>query len=566
MADGMAYDFLTERLLSVRGAGGVVGKLSLPEVLRRLATGQIEAFTALRRHQRQAWYCFLAQLGAMVLHREGIGAADLPATTEEDWLTWLRNRTDGDAPWCLVVDDLSQAAIFQPPVPDPGFVRAGKEDKEKAWDVVGTPNELDVLDTARNHDVKMSLLAEAEPEHWLFALCTLQTTVGNLSGFYKSVARLGSTDGDRPMAGFVPGRGWGQRWQRDVAVALERREQLVKETQTAGRIELLWTEPWGRTLAVKNAKKGAELCDDQVSWTALDPYCIEVARRVRMAAVNETLVCRKTSMNEPRVAEPARIAGVGLRDIWLPLERVERRLPKKGAPIEVSHRAWVVGTSGLGYRRVVDLLFPRADGSGPQRCLPVDGDTGLHVSVHARAHDDKGKSAGLHERWVPIPAPHRNRFRAMAPDDPLAVRARELVKDAGNAQDDVLAPALRVLLGSGRRPEDEDAKQREALQKRLRHCVQAFDHAVDEQFFTLLGWNAEGDDLDTARQAWRRVLCALCDAHLARAAASMPIAGLRRERALATAEAVLCGRARRAGLLPADIDATMDEDAAEEVQ
>ena len=65
------YNILTEPLIRMVKSNGSHDEASLPEVYAALMADKVEAFPALRPHQRHAWHAFLVQLGAMAMHRAG---------------------------------------------------------------------------------------------------------------------------------------------------------------------------------------------------------------------------------------------------------------------------------------------------------------------------------------------------------------------------------------------------------------------------------------------------------------------------------------------------------------
>ena len=144
---------------------------SLPEVYAALAADEVEAFPALRPHQRHAWHAFLVQLGAMSMRRAGISD---PPEDEAAWADLIRGLTPefpDDEPWQLVVDDITKPAFMQPPTSSP--------DLEKDYKgVVSTPDELDMLVTSKNHDLKAAAATHASADDWIFALVDLQTMEG----------------------------------------------------------------------------------------------------------------------------------------------------------------------------------------------------------------------------------------------------------------------------------------------------------------------------------------------------------------------------------------------------
>lgn len=64
-------NLLTEPLFRLTTTDGT-RKGTLPDVYAALMADEVEAFPALRPHQRHAWHAFLVQLGAMALHRADI--------------------------------------------------------------------------------------------------------------------------------------------------------------------------------------------------------------------------------------------------------------------------------------------------------------------------------------------------------------------------------------------------------------------------------------------------------------------------------------------------------------
>jgi len=173
-----AFNLLTHPL----SHAAPLGYLSLPGLMAALARApdEVESFPALRPHQGPAWHMFLVQLAALALHRAG--KLDIPEQ-EDDWLSLVRGLTPGfaeDEPWCLVVDDRSKPAFLQPPVPE--GVKVAKP--------VSTPDALDLLITARNHDLKQKTARQAEAQDWVFALVSLQTGGGFGGRGNYGVARM----------------------------------------------------------------------------------------------------------------------------------------------------------------------------------------------------------------------------------------------------------------------------------------------------------------------------------------------------------------------------------------
>ena len=69
---------LTDPVIRCDASDGSRVGASLPDVYAELMSDAIDAFPALRPHQRHAWHAFLVQLGAMALHRAGASEPSTP--------------------------------------------------------------------------------------------------------------------------------------------------------------------------------------------------------------------------------------------------------------------------------------------------------------------------------------------------------------------------------------------------------------------------------------------------------------------------------------------------------
>ncbi len=65
------------------------------------------------------------------------------------------------------------------------------------------PDAIDVLITSRNHDLKAARCANSEPEHWLFALVSLQTMQGFPGAGKYGISRMNGGFASRPAVGLV---------------------------------------------------------------------------------------------------------------------------------------------------------------------------------------------------------------------------------------------------------------------------------------------------------------------------------------------------------------------------
>ena len=190
-------NLLHDRLIRVRMKDGTAESLTLPGVYAALQTDRVADFPSLRPHQRHAWHAFLAQLAVIALDRTG--SRSFPATSVA-WEAALRALTPqyaADEPWTLIVEDPTLPAFMQCPAPN------GLEEYRK---LVETPDDLDLLVSSKNHDVKQTVALNSAPEDWLFALVDLQTMAGVLGRGNYGIARMNGGFSSRPCLGLAPAR------------------------------------------------------------------------------------------------------------------------------------------------------------------------------------------------------------------------------------------------------------------------------------------------------------------------------------------------------------------------
>lgn len=492
------HDLLEDRFLGVTFAGGRRESKTLPEVLHLLGGGdEIEGFTALQAHQQHAWHAFLVQLAAVALQR---GGEEKPSQRPETWrellLALTRRRHEA---WTLVVPDLSLPGFMQPPVPE-GELDAFKTTIER-------PDELDVLVTSKNHDVKAARSSRARPEHWAYALVSLQTMQGFSGRMNYGIARMNGGVGSRPGLGLSPGHSLGARFKRDVEALLAARDTIAadREYPRRGGIALLWLESW-------NGRTPLEL-------QALDPYFIEICRRVRLAEIDGRLLARASPTDASRVEAGGVRGNTG--DPWTPVHKTEGK-------------AFTATELGFAYRVVHRLMGDEYVQGVAQEPRPGEQDLVLVASVLARG---MGKTGGYHERRVPVPAAATRWLRAPDRRAALAERARARVQLVADVQRQVLKPAILVLLQGA--PGKLNFKD-----ERGDRWLAAHDADVDAVFFERLWADLERPP-EEGRRAWAKLVLDLARERLRDAMESAPVPSMRRFRAMADAERVFEGAARK---------------------
>jgi len=495
----MTHSLLNDPLFQVRLPDETVQGYSLPAILHRLSEDNILSFEALQAHQQQAWHSFLVQLAAMAVARETDGTYPDTAAAWSDALVGL---ADGEeTAWHLVVPDVSRPAFLQPPVPE------GSLDDARYKADVPTPDQLDVLITSKSHDVKARRIRHPRPEHWIYALVTLQTMEGFLGRGNYGIVRMNGGFGNRPMLGFANDLAWGRRFSRDVDVLLSEHEALADRYTLDGHA-LLWIEPWDGTK------------DSAIPLEACDPYFLEICRRIRFTAEDNDLVCWRTNTKGQRVDAPDSLNG-DTGDPWTPIEKS-------------SGKALTLPGEGFTYDRLQDIVL-EGEYARPSALQFRDSDEG-HVYLVARALvRGQGKTEGLHHRIVPVPAAASRWLREKSRREKLAQRARSRVEQVTQVRRSVLYPAIGTLLGGG----DTDAIDFEDVAPWL----DAFDRAVDARFFESLWASVEMSDSEALKQ-WQSLLWEEAQTQFEDAKDHAPSSSTRYWRARSSARSIFHATAR----------------------
>lgn len=502
LSSKIRFNLLTEPLIRVRIAGAEKG-MSLPEVLEALGGDQEVVFVGLRPHQKHAWHAFLVQLTAMALHNAG---EDHPSQTSERWNELLRGISNGeDEAWCLVIDDVSKPAFMQPPVPEESI-------DPRTWRSMATPGALDLLVTTKNHDVKARLITSPEADHWVFALVSLQTMQGYSGPKNFGIARMNSGSGSRPGVGFAENPGWNSRFVRDVPILINSRDDFVKEPwpySNRGGHCLLWTLPWDGASAL-------DLAD-------CDPYFVEICRRIRLTRKGGEVLALRLPTPAARVAAKELKGVTG--DPWTPVE-----IDATGA------KALTVSASGFNYRLLQRLLFSGDYRHGVTwRQKEETGDLLLLASAMTRG---QGKTEGLHQRQLRIPAPACGLMGTSEGRDRLSRLSRQQVEISDIVRRKVLHLALcQVTQGA---PE-EDLDFRDI---RTERWLSNLDHGIDAIFFERLFAHLKMS-VDAAADEWASELIDLALEQLEDALRSTPQPSIRHYRIESAAKGLFFGQARK---------------------
>jgi CRISPR system Cascade subunit CasA len=455
----------------------------------------VRDFPALRPHQRHPWHAFLVQLAAIALH--AAERAD-PFETEAEWRAALLTLTPQDpdgAAWCLVAPP-GRPALLQPPTPDASVI---------GWKPVNAADELDMLMTSKNHDLKAGRACRATPDDWLFALISLQTQDGRPGPGNLGISRMNSSYGSRPGVGVAASQRPGARWLRDLAALLVQRA-TVAETRSLkedGGLALVWLVPWDGSTSLP--------------FNSLDPFYIEVCRRVRLQDKGGALTAIRTTSEVERIDAKALKGVTG--DPW--------------TPIDMSGKSLTISSEGFNYKLVVKLLF------GGQYEAPIaqrlDAAEGERLTFIAQGITrGQGKTEGYHERRVPISPKVRSLLRSTRKDVLAPVAAARIVAIEGLRR--LLWSALVALFDNGTAG---DGKASDAVSDKAALFSRPFEKAEDARFFDDLSAEVEADDAAAQRLQWERGLVQRAEDVLQGAFDAGPRSGMQRYRARSAALARL---------------------------
>ena len=479
------------------------GKESLAAVFASMARGEIAAFSALRPHQRPAWHMFLVQLGALALQQHA-NRTELP-TDEAYWRTALRGLTPDhpdDEPWRLVVEQHDKPGFLQPP--DPGGLK---------WTDTPTPDGLDMLITARNHDLKQSVAKNASAEDWVFTLVSLQTCEGYGGRGNQGIARMNGGSSSRPMLGLVPAQDADStvhaaaHWHRDVRELLARRTagQEVRLGKLGGD-SLLWLLPWPEGV--------------QLNLGALDPWFIEVCRRVRLVACDGAVRAQCANSKSPRIYAKTHKGNVG--DPWAPVHRTESK-------------SLTITSRGFEYRLLCKLLYS-GDWQAPFLAQPAPEESHDMILLAEAISRGNSKTDGFKSRVVPVPGRVLRLLSSRTLGSLAEAQTREIA-----GFDKALRNGLATMATAGKvqKPQNKHYKHTNAARAR-------FERRADREFFPSL-WGrlaASSDAVAAAKVAFLRQLKRHADEVFQASLPEVPCPAILRDRARARARRAYEGTLR----------------------
>ena len=508
------FNLMEDKLIRMKTDDALI-QSSLPEVLDFMMKDKVLAFPSLRPHQRHPWHAFLAQLGAMALAKSG--ESNIP-TECESWRNLISKLTpnfQNEEPWQLVVDDFTKPAFMQPPG------RSAQKISEYKG-LCRTPDELDMLVTSKNHDLKSSVALDGWTDDWLFSLITLQTSEGYSGSGNFGISRMNGGYGNRPSLSLTPSERPGAHLRRDVLALLELRRKIMNRHEMDDRgLSLLWCVPWDGTK------------EEALTISELEPYYIEICRRARMFLCEDgRLVCAKATSKGTRIN--ARDFNGNVGDPWTP---IDGRGPK----------SLTLNVGGFHYRRFAQYLFS-GDWVLPDLLRPTEAERKSSESMLLLARATvrgQGKTEGYYERVLPI----RNRIKGA-----LGRASRELgdiveqhIREVATIQS-ILRHAISVFAAGGKREGISDEQRHRAIP-----WSDKLDSYVDSRFFEKFQDELEADSPEKRLQVRKRWMLEVVNEArqlLLQATDALPCPAIQRYRARASAEGLFEGRIRGPKGLP----------------
>ncbi|MBK6591277.1 MAG: type I-E CRISPR-associated protein Cse1/CasA [Burkholderiales bacterium] len=493
IAPELQFSLLTEPIIRYRRASdGQTVNASLPELFVALAADEVRDYPALRPHQRHPWHAFLVQLAAIALHKAERKAA---FENEQEWRNALLALTPNDpdgAAWCLVSPP-DRPALLQAAVVGGSI----SEWKSQAY----AADEIDMLVTSKNHDLKGSRARRSQPEDWLFALLSLQTQEGFLGAGNYGISRMNGGFASKPGVGVAAVGLPGARWARDIAALLARRDRTIEshDLQDDGGLALVWLAPWDGLVSLSFAK--------------LDPFYIEICRRIRLRYVDEKIMSVGTGSKAARIAAKELNGLTG--DAWTPID-VE------------GGKALTITSNGFNYKLVSELLFGGKYQSPVAHNLEQQAKGESLVFVTQGITRGQGKTEGYHERRVPI-SPKVRGLLMTNQKAQLERIAGQRIAAIGEVRK-LLWLALAVLFANGNSGDSSEGNKAKASK-----FSAPFEAAEDARFFVDLNEEMEAVDSGAQRLQWLLGLADRAEAILKIAFDAGPRSGVQKYRAQSAA-------------------------------
>lgn len=515
------HDLLHDPLIGVRTPSGAQ-RLSLPGLLAALSAGQVDGYTGLRAHQADPWHVFLVQLAASIQARR---PTDVLPTDATYWREGLLDLADGiPEAWQLVVEDVTKPAFMQHPwkswEAEAGDYGVKTSRGQTVFDPkASSPDELDVLVTAKNHDVKMARTAPETTEAWIYALITYQTFSGyNGAGNYGSI-RMNGGFGCRTVLRWTDTGNPSERFVDETGLLQSLRQSTCGLFGYAKRgVALTWLSVWNRS-------------NHQYLVNQVEPWFIEAVRPLRIRHLGNGQLVALGATSKARQIGPKHLDSGDIGDPWIVIKVGD----EQHSALDVTKAA------GFDVKLLTNILFEDGFKLGPlQKPRQTEACAWFTGSAVAR-EKRKGNTEGFHRFEIPVPAKARRALLQKENRESLGKLGQQLLGDAKDVQR-ALATALTVLSEGG--PDKADFERVETWIKAARAD---FAKTWEQHYFPTL-WRGADEAHEAVRRDWQQRLVEAGQALFDEAATRLPLPSNRRWRALTQAESAWRGMLRKADL------------------
>jgi CRISPR system Cascade subunit CasA len=265
---------------------------------------------------------------------------------------------------------------------------------------------------------------------------------------------------------------------------------------------LLWLYDW-------NGESG-------LGFDKLEPYYIEICRRIRFTEKNSILIMNKKSTKNCRITGAKQQNG-NVGDPWIPIEKTQER------------KALTIGKSGYRYDKLCDILF---SGNYTKNICSTLYSEDRNVLLCSAITRGQAKTEGLHERVLPIPKSTKNFLSER--NDMISLISKKWIDDTSTAKRRLKSVLLSLLQGAPQTLKWQD--------KRAEKWLLEYTDRVDRIFFRVLWEVLEGErvsvhEVDSdliikAQCKWRKHLISIIEDIFKEAKRAMPIPTAMRYRAI----------------------------------
>ncbi|WP_051327977.1 type I-E CRISPR-associated protein Cse1/CasA [Desulfatirhabdium butyrativorans] len=514
-------NLLTDPIIGIETKDGRK-KVNLPMLLAMLSDGKVDAYTGQRPHQADVWHVFTVQLAASILARHPNAQPDALPADPLFWQEGLLELAGGNSnAWLLVGEDVTQPAFFQHPLTSKSELTTSFKPKEPK---AATPDELDVLVTAKDHDLKLARFPNDELEAWMYALVSYQTTSGFLGAGNYGIVRMNGGFANRPILSLVQSLHPAQRFREETAIVLNIRNELLRSNfgfKPNGKV-LTWLTSWNRA-------------EHQYRLDELDPLFIETPRAIRLVKSGKGLVALGAT-SKARQIGPKSLENGDVGDAWIPIQTAN----KKGrAALSVSGTGW---TPEL----VCNLLFEKGyELTSLQKPRKAPSALWFVASTLVRG---QGTTEGFHRFLLPVPPKVQLRLLNKVQKDRLSELAQQLLNDVRDVES-ALRMAMTVLTEGG--PDNPDFN-RDAVKAWVNGKLQGFRTSWQDRFFPTL-WHSIEIGEEEARKEWIADLIHHSKQRLQEAAQLLPLPQTRRYRAKVRSDGAFWGLLHKRGLIMKEV-------------